>query len=403
MPKFTHSVSCQYNSTFRADAVASMFDVKPDKKLTRTWEVDLPIEEMDWKIGLIHGPSGSGKTSIAKHLYPKNYHTGYEWSSWPIIEDFPKDKSVKDITRALSSVGFSSPPDWLKPFHNLSNGQQFRAEIARLLLDDDNYPDIIVLDEFTSVVDRDVAKASSAAVQRYIRSTDKKFIAVSCHDDIIDWLGADWTYEVGGGIFTDHSTGRSERRSHPPIDLTIRRLPRTVWFQSSLPHTHYLNPNIIRSSHLWGAFWGDRLVGAVAVIKYPHVKVPNGWRSSRTVVLPDFQGLRIGVELNDAVAHHYTKQLGCRFFGRSTHPAMNHHRRNSEKWMLFTQGGTVGKTSAKGKMTGLSFGRVAESFEYVGHMRGPDKDMTLNYEGDVWRDYQIFHKIDSKIEGVDDD
>jgi ABC-type polar amino acid transport system ATPase subunit len=350
-----------------------MFDLPPENKLTRVWEVDIPIDDMDWQIGLIYGPSGSGKTTIAKKLFGEKYHRGYEWShDKSILDDFPKKASMKDISKAVSSVGFSSPPDWLKPFHNLSNGQQFRAEVARLLLDDDNYPEIVVLDEFTSLVDRVVAKASCVAVQRYIRSSEKKFVAVTCHSDVIDYLNPDWTYEVSSSSFAD-LTGRSERRvKHPPIDLRIRRVTRQAWYKSGIGSHHYLNPNVIRSVHLWACFWGDVLVGMCAVQKYPHSLVKNGWRSSRTVVMPDYQGLRIGVVMNDTLGDYYTRELGLRFFGRSTHPGMNAHRRSSPDWMLFTQGGTVGKPSAKGKITGQSIGRVAESFEYVRKYRFPD-------------------------------
>lgn len=375
MPKFTHSVSCPYRPSFRNDAVVSMFDLPPDSKLTRTWDVDIPIEDMDWQIGLIYGPSGSGKTSIARKLFGDSYHVEYEWSEdKSIIDDFPQDKTMKEISKAISSVGFASPPDWLKPRSRLSNGQQFRAEIARLLLDDENYPDIIVLDEFTSLVDRTVAKASCAAVQRYIRSTNKKFVAVTCHSDIIEWLNPDWTYEVSSASFAD-LTGRSERRlKHPEVKIRLRRVTRQAWFKSGIGRFHPLNPNVLNSIHLWAALWEGELVAMNAIQKYPHAHVKNGWRSSRTVVFPDYQGLRIGVMMNDALADYYTRELGLRFFGRSTHPAMNAHRRHSENWMLFTQGGTVGKPSAKGKITGQSLGRVGESFEFVRRWRFPESE-----------------------------
>jgi hypothetical protein len=51
---------------------------------------------------------------------------------------------------------------------------------------------IIVFDEFTSVVDREVAKVSSLAIQKAVRRTKKKFIAVTCHYDVLDYLEPDW-------------------------------------------------------------------------------------------------------------------------------------------------------------------------------------------------------------------
>lgn len=49
-------------------------------------------------------------------------------------------------------------------------------------------------DEFTSVINREVAQIGSYAVQKTIRKNNKKFIAISCHYDIIEWLEPDWTF-----------------------------------------------------------------------------------------------------------------------------------------------------------------------------------------------------------------
>jgi len=84
----------------------------------------------------------------------------------------PKNKSVEDITSAFNSVGFSSPPSWLKPYSVLSNGQKMRVDLARAILEDNQ---LFVFDEFTSVVDRNVAQIGSFAMQKAIRKTNKKF------------------------------------------------------------------------------------------------------------------------------------------------------------------------------------------------------------------------------------
>ena len=66
-----------------------------------------------------------------------------------------------------------------------------RVDLANALLSD---KEIIAFDEFTSVINREVAKIGSYAVQKAIRKNNKKFIAISCHYDIIDWLEPDWTF-----------------------------------------------------------------------------------------------------------------------------------------------------------------------------------------------------------------
>ena len=54
----------------------------------------------------------------------------------------------------------------------------------------------ILIDEWTSVVNRDVAKSMSFALQRYVRQKNLKIIIASCHYDIIEWLQPDWVYNL---------------------------------------------------------------------------------------------------------------------------------------------------------------------------------------------------------------
>ena len=65
-----------------------------------------------------------------------------------------------------------------------------RVDIARALCFEQQ---LIVFDEWTSVVDREVAKLPACAVSKAVtRDKDKKFIAVTCHYDVVDWLEPDW-------------------------------------------------------------------------------------------------------------------------------------------------------------------------------------------------------------------
>jgi ABC-type Mn2+/Zn2+ transport system ATPase subunit len=73
----------------------------------------------------------------------------------------------------------------LRPFRLLSNGEQYRADLA-YKVGKSKDGDVILIDEYTSVVDRDVAKAMSFALQKYIRHTNKKIILASCHTDILE-------------------------------------------------------------------------------------------------------------------------------------------------------------------------------------------------------------------------
>ena len=362
MPKFTHTLEIEYKPSFRSRAIEGMFDVPAAKLLTKSWDVDMPIEDMKWEIGMIVGPSGSGKTTIAKHAFPDAvFFDGLKhenWNSPCFVDDFQKGISIKDITTALSQVGFSSPPSWLLPFSALSNGQKFRAEIARLMRETPE-GETLMVDEFTSVVDRQVAQFCSSAVQKMIRRSNRKMVAVSCHDDIINWLLPDWIYYVDTGEFK--VTRGLLRR--PEIKLTIQRVHHSAW--RLFKGHHYLDANINPSAHCYVGFIDEIPVGFCAVLHQPHAIAKGIKKGHRTVVLPDYQGVGIGNALSETIAQHYIDN-GFRFRSVTSHPAMIKHRCNSPLWVRTRAGSLVSPQGKSGIMHKTSADRWTSSFEYIG-------------------------------------
>src|SRR5437763_7326963 len=176
----------------RVQQVRGIFDLSADPTSSLEWDAELPLAERPWHLGLIVGPSGCGKSTIARHLWPTS---GEPTTPWPadasILDGFPAALGIKDVTEILSSVGFSSPPAWLRPFHVLSTGQQFRVTLARLIAEALANPTPgrpIVFDEYTSVVDRTVARVGSAALEKVVRRRGLRFVAVTCHEDVEAWL-----------------------------------------------------------------------------------------------------------------------------------------------------------------------------------------------------------------------
>lgn len=149
-------VETKLDRTPRVKQLSGMFDVPAQEKLSHHWKGELPIDEKPWNVGLIVGPSGAGKSSVTRQLFgePKTF----EWKAGSVCDDFSKTYSIQDIADSCSAVGFNTIPSWLKPFNVLSTGEKFRAELGRHLLEDG---DLIVVDEFTSVVDRQVAQIGS--------------------------------------------------------------------------------------------------------------------------------------------------------------------------------------------------------------------------------------------------
>jgi ABC-type ATPase with predicted acetyltransferase domain len=190
VPSFDIVKTWSRPESFRAQSVIGSFTLN-DVKMEKHFAGSIPIEDEKWQIGVIVGRSGTGKTSIAKQLFPKEYIRDFEYKSATVLDDFPEGLPVNEITTALCNVGFASPPDWLKAYEHLSQGEKMRVDIARALCLKQK---LIVFDEFTSVVDREIAKVSAFAIAKAVRRTSKRFVAVTCHYDVLDWLEPDWVF-----------------------------------------------------------------------------------------------------------------------------------------------------------------------------------------------------------------
>jgi GNAT superfamily N-acetyltransferase/ABC-type ATPase involved in cell division len=361
----TAQVETPFTPTARSLQVAGMFDVPVADKLTRRFDMDVPIETRVWNVGLITGPSGSGKTTIARHLWPRQLAAAPSWpTDASILDAFPLDLTISQVTGHLTAVGLSSPPAWLRPYRVLSNGEAFRADTARILADTAPGATAVV-DEFTSVVDRQVARAASHAVARHARATGIKFVAVTCHSDLTDWLQPDWVLDAGRGEFTWRSV-----QPRPRITLAIHRVsPRRTW--PRFRDHHYLSGEIHPSATCFTASVDGQPVAFTSFLNFPHPRTRLIRMGHRHVVLPDWQGLGIGGALVDWLGAHVAGQ-GLRFRAVETHPALIAHMRSSPLW-------AADETHRRRVIDTRSTDRTmrarardprsltTRSFEYVGH------------------------------------
>lgn len=187
----------EVDESYRVARAYGLFNVIPDMAQEFNLDVDVPIERHDWRIGVVYGPSGSGKTSIARAL------AEHGWSEhdpgWPanraIVDAIDSDGDFEAVTSALASVGLGTVPSWLRPYHVLSNGEKFRADLARLLADGET--DIFV-DEFTSVLDRQVAGFGAQAFSKAWRRAkhEGRVIFLTPHHDVLGWLQPDWVIKT---------------------------------------------------------------------------------------------------------------------------------------------------------------------------------------------------------------
>ena len=350
-------VETQLNLTPRVKQLSGMFDVPPSEKLSHHWQGEIPIDEKNWNVGLIVGPSGAGKSSIARQLFGEEKK--FDWTAGSVIDDFDKKFPIQDIADICSAVGFNTIPSWMKPFSVLSTGEKFRVDLARRLLDGD---EITMVDEFTSVVDRQVAQVGSHAVQKYIRKAGKKFVAVTCHYDVIDWLQPDWVLEPTTMTFQ----WRSLRR-RPSLNVEIARVDFSAW--KLFAPFHYLTAELHSAALCYVLFIDGYPASFAAILHRPHPTAPNIKGLSRGVTLPDYQGLGLAFVLFDTLGAAH-KKIGNRLRLYPAHPSFVRSADRSVNWLLKKKPGVFGKFNANsggGKSAAFVFGgRPNAIFEYCG-------------------------------------
>lgn len=358
-------VSTPVVKTPRVQQTAALYDVPLAERSELSWNVNLPIDQEPWQIGAIIGPSGSGKTTIAKHMFGDKLITGFDWpTDKSVLDAFPTEMGVKDIVGLFSSVGFGSVPAWIRPFQVLSNGEQFRVSMARALAE---HADLVVIDEFTSVVDRQVAQVASHAVGKTIRRDPKRrLVVVSCHFDILEWLQPDWVYQPAGDQFDWHRLWQS-----PQLEFSIHKCDRSAW--PIFARHHYLSHSIVSHAQclimLYHGPDGPRPVAFESYIHVPHPYTKNIKRGHRLVVLPDWQGIGLGNIFSEWCGQMLYEQ-GFRFHTVVSHPAARAAKNRSLRWKhLMTGRNTAGGPNAKPSMAthqrAFSVQRVTSTFVYV--------------------------------------
>jgi len=396
MPRIDVTVSCPVYDSFRVQQVAGMFDVPIAQRASERFQVEVPELGETWQIGLIVGPSGSGKSTIARELFGPRLFRREPWPADRAVIDCLGDRPIKEITALFTTVGFSSPPSWIKPYGVLSNGEQFRCDLARALVQAGGHGTecwkveekrsggveetlsfapgllhsstppllhsttvpITAFDEFTSVVDRNVARIVSAAIAKGIRSgrIGCRFVAVTCHYDVTEWLAPDWVIDMASSTFARRCLQR------PQIDLEIFRCRRRVW--RMFARHHYLTGSICPTARCFLALWEGAPVTFCATI--PILGRRDHWRVTRIVTLPDYQGVGIGMAVLEAVAQLHRRD-GDRINVTASHPALVAHCRRSPRWRAVSvkRTGSAGAKRFKPNYRG-SAGRAVVSFEYVG-------------------------------------
>ena len=323
--------------------------------------IEKPKTPEKYNIGVIHGASGSGKSTLLAE-YGKEKVISWDRKK-SVISHFVNGE---DAVEKFTAVGLNSVPTWCKPYHVLSTGEKFRANLAMNLVDGG------VVDEYTSVVNRTVAMSASIALAKYARKKNIKITIATCHEDVLEWLEPDWSFDTKDNSLV---VGRFLQRQ--PIRFGVVEGNTSYW--EIFKHHHYLNGDMQRGAKVYLCYLDKELVGFSASIYFPgrvplywpdeiaSGKLRGKWRGHRLVVLPDYQGLGLGVRFSDAVAQMFLDR-GLRYFSKTAHPRMGEYRQGSKAWRA-TSTNLLDRSKSSGREDGLwklDTERICYSHEYIG-------------------------------------
>lgn len=372
-----HNRVQDFNS-YRAARVKSLFNAENGCNFDLEADLDL---SGDWQIGVVVGPSGSGKSSIGKVIFGDNLIHDYT-KGWapdkPIIDDIAPDGDFNAVTGALANVGLGDVPAWLRPFRVLSNGEQFRAGLARLIC---KKPEKVVVDEFTSVVDRQIAKIGSQAFQKSWRRENPtgKVVLLTPHYDILDWIQPDWVFDTKTKIFE-----RGRLRQRPKIDLEVFKVDGSYW-KFFKPHYYLDLPMPVAAEYFIGVVNGE-LACHIAVS--PRFEI-QGYRGTRLVTMPEWQGAGVGYRFLNWIAQYHLEGNGragkkYKMYFHTSHPQLCNALRRSKAWeqcSAVLYGGNKTKSaksikdsqkrSSSKTIIGVGYGghfRAVQGFKYTGEV-----------------------------------
>ena len=366
------------------------------------------------QIGMIVGPSGCAKSVLLR------LHFGWPadlpnevWSAsggGTLISHFlgqqQADRGAEDtVAEAFSAVGLCLHRDGSRRYAHLSQGEQHLADIAYLLVHSQRDScgkaaaaawrgsGTLLLDEFTSCLDRRTARKVARSISLYCRAHAEQLprvVIAGCHADVIG-RGAmvpDWVFEADTMTLCsidatepqieDEKDGCSNGKASgemllhaPSIELRLRACAASEWRYyrdhhyktqtlSSAARTFALTLDSLRYGDeptgnyrelLAGVCTVGCAVGFVATIPQAGGGVSDaapsasahkssatissprkgGWRAHRTVVLPAWQGLGVGSRLSDAAAELHHSE-GYDYFGQTVHPRFGAYRDASPLW-----------------------------------------------------------------------
>ncbi len=369
MQTFVVELESPVSTSFRCQKAANSLDIDTAAKSRHRLSVTADLAK-PFNLGLIVGASGSGKTTLAKQLTENFIEANQIDHEKAIIDLFPAALSYDDCAELLAGMGLTSVPCWIRPFKTLSNGQQARA-LAALAMAQEN--GLCVFDEWTSVVDRTVAKAMSHCIQKFVRKKARQVILLSCHYDVIEWLNPDWIIDCNTADYVDRRSMVGTFKRTDQLRCSVAACDKVTW--KAFSRYHYLSAVLPKGQiYTYGLYENHNQIGFVCFAAYI-VGDQSTFFSNRLVVHPDYVGLGLGLPFVNACAQHMLDSgRATRIMAKFSSVPAQKMRLRSNSWKLLKEVcrlkiGAVGRGSTSGKGAAIRNKVRTWSWLYVGEKK----------------------------------
>jgi len=350
---------------------------------TRIPQLSLDKLPPNFNVGVIVGPSGSGKSTLLKDLWPDSMgqlvwppESSLATSVVAAIGDHTKGLSLLDALRLDRNCYFRQRP-------SLSNSEGLRADAALTLACGFRASQPVVIDEFTSELDRRTAESTCRGLRGWLHRNQPldsscPVVFATVHDDVVGWLQPDWAFHTETKYLMTCKARELLTGPGGPLPPMDAIPPQPVadpnkWFSVpevkleilSLRHLPYQ-----KTVELWKRFFskhhylrGDLQSCAVCVIVrevqtrapvafYASIPAPGtvsaAWREHRLVVRPEWQGLSIGPRLSNLMAARFHLN-GMHYFSTTAHPRLAACRQTADSpWKPTAGAGADGKKGSNG-------------------------------------------------------
>lgn len=182
--------------TQRELEICLRFGIVPDVTVERlSWPPEVPLRT--GSITLVVGPSGAGKSTLLRSLAAQHLDA-VQLDRMPFPDDVPVIDAVApagvlaEATGLLTASALGEPKLWLRRIHQLSDGEQFRARLARAISLARRKPRRPLLcDEFTAGLHRRAARAVAFNLRKLASREGLVVVAATAHEDLEEDLQPD--------------------------------------------------------------------------------------------------------------------------------------------------------------------------------------------------------------------